>query len=249
MIHHKACHQYGLDTLIFKACKHNTSTDYYFFIWDYCFSKSKISSNFFHEKCNINNTWNYALQFEDTTKYSIVENSPKYGFGDYKVRQIDKQENYIVKAISHFYSCEKYGQCQKISHNDIPTIDTTKYIIQPMLKSNKGEELNVFVFKNFNKDCIHLFGFLSIFNAANYVNRKNDRGCQFQYCDLKTVFGEKNMNNLKEYCKSIHLDYGRVELINDINRGWCIIDINNSPGGGPLSNTVYKLYVQLFNDL
>jgi hypothetical protein len=46
------------------------------------------------------------------------------------------------------------------------------------------------------------------------------------------VFGKENINNLKMYCKSINLDYGRIELINDITRGWCVIDINNSPGLG-----------------
>ena len=50
------------------------------------------------------------------------------------------------------------------------------------------------------------------------------------------MFGTENINNLKMYCKSINLDYGRIELINDITRGWCVIDINNSPGPGICGN-------------
>ena len=38
----------------------------------------------------------------------------------------------------------------------------------------------------------------------------------------------------------IQLDYGRIELLKDRNLGLCIIDINNSPDGGPLTNYFYK---------
>jgi hypothetical protein len=53
----------------------------------------------------------------------------------------------------------------------------------------------------------------------------------------------------KQYCKEINLDYGRVELINDVKRGWCVLDINNSPCGGPLTNMIKNKFVNLFNTL
>ena len=66
MIFHKACHIHGLDNLIMCRCNRNTSNDYYFYVWDYCIKQQMISTDFFHENCNINNTWNYELKFEDT---------------------------------------------------------------------------------------------------------------------------------------------------------------------------------------
>lgn len=63
------------------------------------------------------------------------------------------------------------------------------------------------------------------------------------------MYLEKNIKNFKQYCKAINLDYGRVELINDVNRGWCVIDINNSPGCGTMPNMIQNKYVNLFNSL
>lgn len=247
MLFHKACHSWGLDNLIYRSCNHNTEKDYYFYIWDYCTKTQMISNDFFHEKCNIHNTWNYGLNFEDTSKKSIVTHSPKYGFGDYSISDYN-EERYIVKAISHLYTTEKYGQCQLINKCDIGNVDKTKYIIQPVLKNNKGEELNIFIFKNMNTNAIHLISVMVTHDVNKNVNRKYNQ-CSNTFCDLTNVFGEKNINNLKQYCKAIHLDYGRVELINDVNRGWCVIDINNSPGGGPLTNMIQNKFVNLFNTL
>ena len=101
MLFHNACHRSGLDTLIYNSCNRNTSKDYYLYIWDYC-AKKNMKSNFFHKDCNIENTWNFGLNFEDTSKASIVKDSPKYGFGDYSISHYN-EEQYIIKAISHEY--------------------------------------------------------------------------------------------------------------------------------------------------
>ena len=107
MIFHKASHPHGLDTLIYRSCNRSTVNNYYFFIWDYCHTKTMISSDFFHAECNINNTWNYGLTYEDTSKTNIVLNSPKYGFGDYNISEYNDNQ-YIVKASSHIYSTEEF---------------------------------------------------------------------------------------------------------------------------------------------
>ena len=44
--------------------------------------------------------------------------------------------------------------------------------------------------------------------------------------------------NIINYCNYINLDYARLELIRDENLGLCLIDVNNSPGGGPLTNLI-----------
>ena len=247
MLFHKGCHKSGLDTIIYKYYKGNTSKDYYFYIWDYCTTQKQISHDFYHEKCNIYNTWNYGLKFEDTSKKSIVKDSPKYGFGDYSISNCN-EEKYIVKAISHLYTTEKYGQCQLINNNDIDKVDKTKFIIQPLLRNDKGEELNIFVFKNMNNNEIHLIPVMITHDVSKNINRKYNN-CSIKFCDLTNIFGETNINNFKQYCRAINLDYGRVELINDITRGWCVIDINNSPGGGSLTNIIKDEYIKLFNTL
>ena len=80
------------------------------------------------------------------------------------------------------------------------------------------------------------------------INRKYNK-CNYKFCDLLAVFGIENINNFKKYCKNINFDYGRIELINDITRGWCVIDINNSPGGGPLTEMIVDFYKSQFNSL
>lgn len=247
MIFYKSCHNYGLDYNIYRHLLKKTKNDYYLYTWDYCHTKTMISSDFFRTECNINNTWNFGLKFNDTSKESIQNNSTKYGFGDYNISKYNDNQ-YIVKAISHLYTTEKYGQCQLINKEDIDKIDKTKFIIQPLLKNTYGEELNIFVFKHMNTNELFLISILVKHDTLKNINRKyND--CDYYFCELTDVFGDDNIKNLKNYCKSINLDFGRIELINDIERGWCIIDINNSPGGGPLTNKVTSAYINLFNTL
>ena len=248
MLFYKSSHCYGLDYLIYQKTKNNTYLkNYYLYIWDYACTETKTPLNFYHKECNKDNTWNYNLKFENTSKESIVKDSIIYGFGDYSIKDYN-EEQYIVKAISHLYTKEKYGQCQLIDKNDISKIDKTKFIIQPLLKNNKGEELNIFIFKHMNTNEIELIPVMITHDANKNVNRKYNQ-VSIKFCDLINVFNETNINNFKQYCRAINLDYGRVELINDVNRGWCVIDINNSPGGGPLTNMIQNKYIDLFNSL
>ena len=249
MLFHKACHPNGLDTKIYRHCNNKFENDYYLYIWDYCDKSKVITPDFFHVKCNIDNTWNYGLKHEDTTKENIVKDSPNYGFGNYNITEYTN-ESYIVKAISHIYAKEtkKAGECHLINKTDIGKIDTTKFIIQPILTNNKGEELNIFVFKNLNTKEILLSSIMVSHDINKNINRKYNK-CNYKFCDLLTVFGIENINNFKKYCKNINFDYGRIELINDITRGWCVIDINNSPGGGPLTEMLVDIYKIAFNSL
>lgn len=244
MLKHKSVHRSGLDTIIHHISKNlRFENDLYMYIWDYCIAKKDIPDMFFDISCNKTNTWNYNLEFSSTQKDIIMNTSINYGFGSY-IPNYNKDNEFIIKAISHYYSSEKYGQCQLIKKEDISNIDKNKYIIQPILKNKDGEELNIFVFKNLKTNKYNLIGYIVTHNTNININRKQNK-CTYKECNLEEYFGKKNIYNFLNYCRSIHLDYGRVELINDINRGWCIIDINNSPGVGPLTNLVYPIFYNI----
>ena len=82
---------------------------------------------------------------------------------------------------------------------------------------------------------------MAIFNCNTSVNRKNNK-CTFKRLDNYHFPME---DKLIQYLESIHFDYGRIELINDTKLGWCIIDVNNSPGDGPLTSLIYKQFAEL----
>ena len=47
----------------------------------------------------------------------------------------------------------------------------------------------------------------------------------------------------------INLDYGRVELLFDHKLGWCVIDINNSPGYGTIGEMARNNLVRIFEHI
>lgn len=252
MIIHKSNHIYGLDSLIMKYINNKANNsdninNYYFFIWDYCYTK-KLINDFYINKCNKHNTWNYNLKFKDTQKDMIQKNSHLFGFGNYDIKK-SASNKYIIKAKSHLFSDEKYGQCQIIKENKLDEYNNQKYVIQPLLQNINNEELNVFVFKNLNTNNLHFFAINCTKNTNININRKFDTSAKYFNCDINNFLTNEMINNLSNYCRNINLDYGRIELINDIHLGWCVIDINNSPGGGPVSNMAIKKYVELFNSL
>ena len=74
MLFYKSSHCYGLDYLIYQKTKNNTYLkNYYLYIWDYACTETKTPLNFYHKECNKDNTWNYNLKFENTSKESIVK--------------------------------------------------------------------------------------------------------------------------------------------------------------------------------
>ena len=252
MIYWKGCHRNGLDFIVINGLKKynllNIKDDYYLYIYDYCCPKGSetIDSNFYNNKNNASNTWNYDLKYESTKKNTIVLESAKYGFGN---QNYDEKDEYIVaKGIGHHKSFLKNYQAHLVKRVDYEkNYDKDEHIGLKILKtdeSNITEELNIYVLKNlktgeYNFKCILIKN-----NTSSNINRKYSKQTEILDVDI-SILGEK-INNFKEYIKSIRLDYGRLELINDINEGWCILDINNSPGGGSLSHRDASSVLELF---
>jgi hypothetical protein len=55
----------------------------------------------------------------------------------------------------------------------------------------------------------------------------------------------EEIGNLRIYCRDIHFDYGRIELIKDEQRGWCVLDMNDSPGNGELTRMAAPLLANI----
>lgn len=248
MIIHKSCHKYGLDSLIFNLIKDiKCSNDYYLFIYDYCATKNNNLDNFYTYKNNETNTWNYSLTYENTTKDSIMRISKKFNFGDYSYNKEDSK--ILVKAKGHIYSSDIYGQSHIVEKDKYENVyDKKKYIGQKILYTNNkyNEELNVFVIRNLNTRELYFYCILCENDTSININRKKSK-CKFNKVDIN-ILGDK-VKNFIEYINFIKLDYGRVELLLDRNLGWCIIDINNSPGGGPLTNMVYINIGNIFKNI
>lgn len=141
MIAHKSCHNSGLDTLIFNAIKsHRCSKNYHFYIYDYCVTKTDKSNDFYTSQNNENNTWNYNLKYENTTKKSIMEISKQFNFGDYSYDEQDTK--ILVKANGHIHSSEKYGQSHIVEKNRYEKeYDKEKYIGQKILRTHDNFHL------------------------------------------------------------------------------------------------------------
>lgn len=205
-----------------------------------------INDNFYDNNNNRKNTWNFLLKYENTRKDSILENSIKFGFGDYHYG--DKDEYIIVKGIGHFESNDKkYGQAQKIKRNIYEKeIDKSKFIGQKILrssKSNLNNELNIVVIKDITKDKYHFIYINVENNTSSNINRKLSSHNKINILNNYKFEKEKDLIN---YLDHINFDYGRIELIKDINLGWCILDINNSPGFGPVSKIALKNILKCF---
>jgi len=252
MIYWKGCHHSGLDFLIMNELKTlnipNVKDNYYFYIYDYCYPKCSetIDSNFYNNNNNASNTWNYDLKYESTRKNIIVLESAKYGFGN---QNYDEKDEFILaKGIGHHKAFLKNYQAHLVKRVDYEkNYDKDEHIGLKILKTNESnitEELNIYVLKNLKTDEYNFKCILIKNNTSSNINRKFSKQTEILDVDI-SILGEK-INNFKEYIKSIKLDYGRLELINDISEGWCILDINNSPGGGPLTNRVASSMAGLF---
>ncbi len=78
------------------------------------------------------------------------------------------------------------------------------------------------------------------------INRKKSE-CKFIEVDI-SVLGDK-IQNFIDYVNYINFDYGRIELLRDKHLGWCIIDVNNSPGKGPVTNMAVDKVVDIFRKI
>jgi hypothetical protein len=248
MFHHKSVHKLGLDFKIFNAMKTSKyNKDYYLYIYDYAVTHNKHLTNFYNEKNNMKNTWNYELDFCSTSKKNIMNDSILFGFGDYKYDEFDTE--ILVKGIDHTTSNEKYYQAHIVKKTIFDdTYDKNKYIGQKIIRTDNlfTEELNIYLVRNLETRFLETFCVLCLNNTKYNINRKKSK-CEFKEVPIE-ILGN-NLEGFLRYMDSIKLDYGRVELIKDKQLGWCVIDINNSPGGGPLTNKYYNNIVKIFKKI
>lgn len=246
MLKHKSLHPYGLDFLIFNNLKSlSCVSQYYLYVYDYCCALKPITKDFFDRECNKTNTWNYNLKFEDTAKDAIMKNNITFGLGD--INYDDQDEFIIVKGRNHFDSSLKNGQSHKVRRAVFESdYDREHFVGQKILKSsdtNVCEELNVFVVRNLKTREINFFCIMCSYDTNININRKYTNS---EMKEVKIeVLGDKKENFIN-FMNHINLDYGRVELIKDKNKGWCVIDINNSPGNGPTTRKFYNNVANLF---
>jgi hypothetical protein len=246
MMKHKSLHPCGLDSLVFNNLKNNPySNEYYLYIYDFCAANKLMSDDFFDPECNSENTWNYDLKFEDTAKDVIMKNNVRFGLGDI---DYDASDDYIiVKGRNHFDSCLQNGQAHKVKKEEFETnYDTDHFIGQKILKSSDthmNEELNIFVVRNLKTKELSFFCVMCSFDTRVSVNRKN-MTCETRVVDID-ILGDTKKKFIN-FMNHINFDYGRIELIKDKDIGWCVIDINNSPGGGPITHRYHGQVSNLF---
>lgn len=218
---------------------------FYLYIYDYC-SHKMPGPDFYTDGCNKDNTWNYELNFESTKKNIIMRDSVRFGFGDYSVDHNDT--HVLAKGISHLVNDEKYAAHIVSKEEYENNYNHDNIISQKILKTSDeyNEELNIFVSRDFDNRGIHFIFVLCINDTSININRKCSR-VNIGFAD-KNVLGDK-LRNFIEYMNYIKLDYGRVELIKDRHLGWCVIDINNSPGSGPISEMVKPFIINQFKKI
>ena len=248
MIAHKCCHKCGLDTLIYNQIKNiKSNKEYFLYIYDYCRTQKDLPNNYYNENNNENNTWNYNLKYHSTKKDIILNDNIKFGFPDYRYCKDD--EFILVKGIGHIQTLEKYGQSHIVSRNIFEEkYDKNKYIGQKILKTseNLNEELNVFIVRNLDTRELQFFCVLCINDTTVNINRKKSK-VEFKLVDI-SILGDKR-DKFIEYMNYINMDYGRIELLKDKNLGWCVIDINNSPGDGPITKMVFNDIIKMFKNV
>lgn len=250
MLYYKACHQLGLDLMIINYLKpflKEIKDDYYFFIFDFVFYDI-IPNNFYSSKCNENNTWNFNLNYKSTEKDCIMKDSILFNFGDYSYSNDDSM--IISKAKGHIYTKLEKGQAHIVSKYEFESYyDKNKFIGQKILNNQDHTELNIFVIRNLKTKELNFLFVLCYNDVTVNINRKFSN-CKFNIIN-ESIFTKQERQNFINYINYIKLDYGRIELIKDDKLGWCIIDVNNSPGKGPISDMVYKeignIFLQMMN--
>ena len=238
MLYFKSRHDGGLDYFIFSTIQNKTITlkkNYYLYTFDYCYPNCAFMPDAFYDN-NINksNCWNYDLDYNSTRKDNIMINSYSFGFGNINYTVDDT--NILVKGIGHHIidtvkdTYEAHIQNKIVFQNDY----NKKYFIgQKILytNSNINEELNIFVIRNLNTRKLNFYCVMNYNNYNININRKfNKTNNKPQKVDISIL--EDKQQNFIDYLNYINFDFGRIELIKDYKLGWCILDINNSSGGG-----------------
>ena len=257
MLHYKSYNSSSLDHLINQHFKNKKlKEDRYLYVWDSCTGRKNKPDNFYDPKCKTTNTWNYNLKFEDTEKRTIMKKSLNYGFNDYSI--IPENETHcMVKGSSHLYTLTmKYGQAKLIdisTKNELEKIEENRkgYVFQPVLKNKNGEELNIFVLRDLTSKTLSFTGIIVKHDPSKQMNRKFNKCEYIHLTDTEKIidyFGKDNFDNFKRYCDDIQFDYGRAEFINDQDRGWCMIDLNDSPGSGEITNMYFNKIKYILED-
>ena len=246
MLYHKTIYNKSLNVLIYEQLKDikTNNKDYYLYVYDYCCANKIKPNDFYIENNNSTNTWNYDLKFESLQKSTIMKESPLFGFGNYKCTHNDKFV--LAKGKDHTMIKDKLYNpkiVNIVTYNKKYCPD--KHVRQKVLRTSKNitEELNIFVVRNLNTNELYLNGVMCINNTKHHINRKKSK-CSYNKIDVSIL--KDKLQNFIEYMNYIKFDYGRVELIKDKTLGWCIIDINNSPGCGVITDMMYLIISEQF---
>ena len=249
VFYHKSCHPYGLDTLLYRhsrdCCPSNV---HYLYVFDNVYMEQDITPPEFYDYYNSNvNTWNYDLEFKNLNKDQVLINSIAFGFGDYS--DDGTSDHIVVKPIHSVFPGRKYcphkGEAHLVSRVEYDSnYNKARWMPQKVLSSNTDprEEMNVFILRDLKTRKLHTLCYNVKFPKTSHVNRK------FTTCTFERVDNPLGSNFI-DYCNHINIDYGRIELINDQTLGWCVIDVNNSPGGGPLTNTCVKEFSNILKSV
>ena len=153
----------------------------------------------------------------------------------------------VVKGQNHF-NCDHKDYDAKIDLvKNTDKYPPHKFSFQKVLEKKNNRELNVFIVRDLDTREKHFFS-VYITTKMKNINRKLD-----EVVFLEVVDPQKNLGNkykgFCDYMDDIKFDYGRVELIEDKILGWCVIDINNSPGEGILTEKYHINVVDMFREV
>ncbi len=252
----KSIHNYGMEYHIFNRLKSiPLNNQFYLITYDVCKVVESVSSkccdiqkiqdmrdSYYYKECNNKNTWNFDLKVINITKRNIMQDSLRFGFGDLSYSG-DSGDNPIIKGNwSHNWPmCEHY-HAKEISFDMFKQYQNDKnYVIQHKCQSDGyvNNELNIFFFRNMKSREFSIFA-LNCEYPINIVNRKNVKPT-WSKCDIDSI-DKTVLSNLIDYMNYIDIDFCRVEIINDKSRGWCVLDINETPGGGKGTDAFFECH-------
>lgn len=240
-----------LADLVFQVAK-DTPTgdkDYFMYIYDVCCYPGS-QEEFYDERCNHTNTWNFSLRDESLQKATIMRDSPGFGFGEQSARPEDT--HVIVKANDVRYSGKPGGQAHVAPVSDTGVYDAEPgmYVKQAILRTSPDSpmsaELNVFLLRDLDTRELKTYCVLIQNDTRVNINRKKSN-IAIRPAEL-SILGELEKPFI-EYMDSINIDFGRVELLKDHKRGWCVLDINSTPGAGPLSRHAYPILGRMLSEM
>jgi len=249
MLRHKATQLYSgtLDRKVAQLLRGKAlAQDFHLYVIDVaCRHTLDIPDKFFDSACDVGNTWNRGLDLAAIDKDRIAVDSQRFGFGSVAYagggRAVVKGRSHTCTQLPDYQAHIMSGESEiaKLQRNP-------SYIVQRVLNGG-GRELNVFLLRDLRTRQLHFLCYYAVFDPTRNVNRKLT-ACRFEAVPEQQVEGV--LAKLRAYADALALDYARVELIHDTAaQEWFLIDINNSPGGGPLTNIAAPKVAQLLERL